>query len=109
MEGTGDEIAHVLLQCQKALLYDSTTQVAGMRMLAFELYRSTPSAPPDGLRYSDTGQRSNGSEVSIDTRLNQAAAWSQVVPIFRVELGPHREKPKPKKPGPKPRKPAVNP
>ncbi len=100
VDGAGDKINHLLVQCQKAVLYDSTTELAGMRMLAFELYRSSPGAPPDGLRYSDTGQRSSGSEVSLDTRLNQAAAWSQVVPIFRVDFGPHQEKrskPKPKR------------
>lgn len=89
--GTGDAFEELHVSCGSALLYDSTTQIMGLRMLDRELYRSEIDQPPNGLRYHDTGQRTNGSEITLDTRVGQAVISSQVVPLFRVELGPHRE------------------
>lgn len=89
--GTGDSFEELHVSCGSALLYDSTTQIMGLRMMDRELYRSETDQTPNGLRYHDTGQRTNGSEITLDTRVGQAVISSQVVPLFRVELGPHRE------------------
>ena len=63
-----------------------------MRMLDRELYRDSPDRDPTGLRYTDTGQRTTGTEITLDSKLPQAVISSQVVPLFRVELGPHKER-----------------
>lgn len=89
--GFGDSFEELHVSCGSALLYDSTTQIMGLRMMDRELYRSPTDQTPHGLRYNDTGQRTNGSEITLDTRVGQAVISSQVVPLFRVELGPHRE------------------
>ena len=89
--GFGDSFEEVHVSCGSALLYNSTTQVMGMRMMDRELYRSEADQSPNGIRYQDTGQRTNGSEITLDTRIGQAVISSHVVPLFRVELGPHRE------------------
>lgn len=87
--GHGDSIEELHVTCGSALLYNSTTKVFGMRMMEHELYRD--GGDVTGLRYNDTGQRTNGSELTLDTKLGQAVVSSQVVPLFRVELGPHKE------------------
>ncbi len=100
--GHGDSIEELHVSCGSALLYNSTTKVFGMRMMEHELYRDVAGGDVTGLRYNDTGQRTNGSEITLDTKLSQAMVSSQVVPLFRVELGPHKE---PKSPSAK-RKPS---
>jgi hypothetical protein len=89
--GHGDSIDELHVTCGSALLYDSTTKIFGMRLLEHVLYREGGGSAVTGLRYTDTGQRTNGAELTLDTKLGQAVVSSQVVPLFRVELGPHKE------------------
>ncbi|HEY6078598.1 MAG TPA: hypothetical protein VIW29_07335 [Polyangiaceae bacterium] len=89
--GLDDSVKELHVTCGSVALYDSTFQVSGMRMMDRELYRSDADQSPAGLRYHDTGQRTNGSEITLDTKLGQAVISSQIVPLFRVELGPHHE------------------
>jgi hypothetical protein len=97
--GFDEAVKELHVTCGSVALYDSTVQVFGMRMMERELYRSEDQSP-SGLRYTDTGQRTNGSEITLDTKVGQGVVSSQVVPLFRVELGPHREA---KPPGKRPR------
>lgn len=88
--GFDDSVKELHVTCGSITLYDSTLQVFGMRMLDQEVFRSDSNeSEAAGLRYTDTGQRTNGSEISLNTKLGQAVVSSQVVPVFRVELGPH--------------------
>jgi len=98
--GFDDSVKELHVTCGSVSLYDSTAQVFGMRLMEHELYRPPSGEPPTGLRYHDTGQRTGGSEITLDTKVNQAVISSQAVPLFRVELGPHQE-PKPRKAKPK--------
>ena len=49
----------------------SAAPVMGLRMMDRELYRSEADQTPNGLRYQDTGQRTNGSEITLDTRVGK--------------------------------------
>lgn len=100
--GFDDSIKELHVTCGSVALYDSTVPVFGMRMMERELYRSDSDRAPVGLRYHDTGQRTTGAEITLDTKVGQAVVSSQVVPLFRVELGPHLEA---KAPGKRPRRP----
>ncbi|MRG91883.1 hypothetical protein [Polyangium spumosum] len=90
MKNEKSRVAKLLVTCGGRPVYRSTDTLEGTSM-----YSSGFAEQPGkeagtftyAMRYSDIGARSGPrTQISLDSTQGQAAVWSEVVPIFRVEF-----------------------
>jgi hypothetical protein len=97
LEGPGATIGvgHVAVVCGGSVLYDSEAKLEGMSMsssAAEERAGEVGGTFRYGLVFQDKGARSGArTEASINTPAGVAAAWSDSMPAFRVELAVRRQ------------------
>ncbi len=92
LESQGDKhrVAQLSVKCANKVVYDSADKLEGMSMLNAGMAEEAGKEAGTfayAVSYSDTGARGGPrTQISLDTTLKQGAAWSEVVPIFRVEF-----------------------
>lgn len=89
-DGQKARVEELEVQCGGRSVYRSTDKLEGMSMngagLA-EVAGKEPGTFAYAVRYTDTGSRAGPrTQISLDTTQGAGAAWSEVVPIFRVEF-----------------------
>ncbi len=92
LESTGEKarVEALTVTCGGRAVYRSTDQLEGMSMNGSGLGEEPGKAEGTftyAVRYSDTGSRAGPrTQASLDSTQGMGAAWSDVVPMFRVEF-----------------------
>jgi hypothetical protein len=92
LESGGDKprVAKLSVKCSDKIVYDSSDKLEGMSMNGYGMAEEPGKEAATfayAVSYNDTGARSGPrTQVSIDTTHGQGVAWSEVVPVFRVEF-----------------------
>lgn len=88
--GKDGRVSELSVKCSGKVVYHSVDKLEGMSMLGYGLAEEAGKEAGThayAVKYTDTGARSGPrTQVSIDTAHGQGVAWSEVVPIFRVEF-----------------------
>lgn len=94
-DGEKGRVQDISVNCGGLSIYDSSDKLEGMSMNSAgmaELPGKVSGTQTYAIRYSDTGARSGPrTQISLDTTRGAGAVWSDVVPIFRVELSVPQE------------------